>query len=59
METETPRPQPAIRQPAPDRGAPATYSAQVTRKGVLVRVSVRAPGGESDEIREHGYGHGV
>jgi hypothetical protein len=46
-------------QPAPPRGAPATYAAHAVRRDVSVRVSVRAPSPESEELREDGYGHGV
>ena len=50
-------PGPAKRpQCTPQRGAPPTYA---TRKDVNVRVSVTTPTTESEELREHGYGHGV
>jgi hypothetical protein len=43
---------------AADRGAPSTYAAYAVRKNVSVRVWVK-PAAESDELPEHGYGHGV
>jgi hypothetical protein len=46
-------------QPLPQRGAPETYLAHAVRKDVAVRVLVKATAAESDELREHGYGHGV
>jgi hypothetical protein len=46
-------------QKTPERGAPATYAAHAMRKDVTVRVSVAAPTPEPEELREHGYGHGV
>ena len=45
-------------QPAPKQGAPASHAAHAERKNVSVRVLVR-PANESDELPEHGYGHGV
>jgi hypothetical protein len=45
-------------QPAPERGAPATYAVYAVRKNLTVRVSVK-PAAESEELPEHGYGHGV
>jgi hypothetical protein len=45
--------------PAPERGAPATHAAHAVRKNVSVRVSVRSNAVEGEELREHGYGHGV
>lgn len=55
------RHEPAPRGPQrPERGAPATYAAHATRKDLTVRVSLTAPAPpEPDELREHGYGHGV
>jgi hypothetical protein len=46
-------------QPAPKQGAPASYAAHADRKNLSVRVLVRPVNGESDEVPEHGYGHGV
>lgn len=46
-------------QPGPDRGAPTTYAAHAVRKNLAVRVSVKPTPSEADELREHGYGHGV
>ncbi len=58
MKTSTQSDDPAKRpQPASDRGLPVPHSAQAIRENVAVRVTV--PPGESDELREHGYGHGV
>jgi hypothetical protein len=47
-------------QQSPERGAPASYAVHAVRKDVTVRVLVKptAPA-ESEELREHGYGHGV
>jgi hypothetical protein len=51
---------PAKHQPeGPERGAPATYAAHAVRKNLAVRVQVKATPAESEELREHGYGHGV
>ena len=59
MKTPTQPEEPAKRpQPAPERGAPASYAAHAVRKNVRVRVTVK-PAGEADELREHGYGFGV
>ena len=53
-------PGPAKRpQNVPEKGAPATYAAHAMRKDVTVRVSVTTPAPEPEELREHGYGHGV
>ena len=41
------------------RGAPPTVAAHAVRKNVSVRVLVKPAPGDSDELREHGYGHGV
>ena len=46
-------------QPAPERGAPATYAVHAVRKNLTVRVSVKPASPETEELREHGYGHGV
>jgi hypothetical protein len=46
-------------QPVPDRGSPTSAPAHAVRKDVAVRVTVSATPAESDELREHGYGHGV
>jgi hypothetical protein len=60
METQSqPQNQMPRPQPAPPKGAPATYAAQAVRRDVSVRVSVRAPQADSEELREDGYGHGV
>ena len=45
-------------QPAPERGAPASYAAHAFRKNVSVKVLVKPSSPDSEE-REHGYGHGV
>jgi hypothetical protein len=60
METPARPDEPVKReQPAPQRGAPATYAAYAIRKDVTVRLSVTPPVTEPEELREHGYGHGV
>lgn len=60
MTMPTPRNEPAKRpEPSPERGAPATYSAYAVRKNLSVRVLLSPGGTEPDELREHGYGHGV
>ncbi|HUE89498.1 MAG TPA: hypothetical protein VMO26_25760 [Vicinamibacterales bacterium] len=60
MKTSTQPDEPAKRvQPEPDRGSPATNAAQAVRKNMAVRVTVVTAPPESDELREHGYGHGV
>jgi hypothetical protein len=60
METQSQRPNPPSGpQPGPKQGAPATYAAHAVRRDVSVRVSVRSPQAETDELREEGYGHGV
>jgi hypothetical protein len=60
METQTERSKPApTPQPTPPRGAPATNAAHAVRRDVSVRVWVRSPAAETDELREDGYGHGV
>ena len=46
-------------QPA-DRGVPPSYAAHAVRKDVTVRVSLTPPSPqEGEELKEHGYGHGV
>ena len=42
-----------------ERGAPPTYAAYALRKNLAVRVLVKPAAGETDELGEHGYGHGV
>lgn len=67
MQGTTPRDEPAKRPPAgperrtgPGRGMPDTAAVQSIRKDVTVRVFVAPPAPpEPDELREHGYGHGV
>lgn len=60
METSKKADEPVKRpQNVPEKGAPATYAAHAMRKDVTVRVSVTAPAPEHEELREHGYGHGV
>ena len=60
MKTLTQPDDPAKRpQPAPDRGSPTSAPAQAVRKDVAVRVTVLSTPTEPDELREHGYGHGV
>ena len=59
MKTTQPE-EPAKRpQPVPDRGSPTSTAAHAVRKDLAVRVTVPAASTESDELREHGYGHGV
>ena len=60
MKTSTKRDDPAKRpEPAPQRGAPATYAAHAVRKNLAVRVRVTPAVPEPEELREDGYGHGV
>ena len=61
MQSITKRDEPAKHQSAPaGKGTPATASALSARKDVTVRVSVSAPAApEAEELKEHGYGHGV
>ena len=60
METKVEPNEPAKRpQREPQQGAPSTYAASATRKDVTVRLSVTSTAPEPDELREHGYGHGV
>jgi hypothetical protein len=60
MQGTTKQDEPAKR-PAPEqgRGTPSTGAVQSVRKDVTVRLSLSPPYPESDEIKEHGYGHGV
>ncbi len=59
MKTTQPE-EPAKRpQPGPDRGSPTSTAAHAIRKTVAVRVTRSAASTESDELGEHGYGHGV
>ena len=60
MKTTSQREEPAKR-PASGtaHGAPTTFAAYATRKDLAVRVTVQSLSAESDELREHGYGHGV
>ena len=54
------KPEEPAKQPSgPERGAPATYAAHARRKNLSIRVMVAPSPGETDELREHGYGHGV
>ena len=54
------RPEEPAKQPSgADRGAPSTYAAHAVRKNVSVRVLVKPTQTETEELREHGYGHGV
>lgn len=56
----SPKPEEPAKQPsAADRGAPLTCAAHAVRKDVSVRVLVAPTPGEPEELREHGYGHGV
>jgi hypothetical protein len=60
MKTSTQPDEPAKRPPTrPERGSPTSAPAHAVRKDVAVRVTVSAAPPESDELREHGYGHGV
>ena len=60
MKTSTQPDEPAKRpQPGPERGSPTTVAAQAVRNNVAVRVTVVEATTETDELREHGYGHGV
>jgi hypothetical protein len=60
MQTTTRREEPSKSpQPAPERGAPATYAAHAFRKNLAVRVLAKPTSQEPEELREHGYGHGV
>jgi hypothetical protein len=44
---------------AADRGVPPTYAAHARRTNLTVRVLVKPVANEAEELREHGYGHGV
>jgi hypothetical protein len=60
MKTSTQPDKPEKRpQPGPERGTPTSSPAHAVRKDVAVRVTVSATPPESDELPEHGYGHGV
>ena len=60
METQAERPnQTTGPQPGPSKGSPSTSAAHAVRRDVSVRVSVRSPQPEAEELREEGYGHGV
>ena len=60
MQTPTRRDEPSKNpKPAPERGAPTTHAAHAGRKNLSVRVMVKPASPEPDELREHGYGHGV
>jgi hypothetical protein len=59
MKTTSKSEDPAKPSGGPERGAPATYAAHAMRKNLTVRVLVKPTPAEPDELREHGYGHGV
>ncbi len=60
MQGTTKRDEPAKRPtPSQDRGTPATGTMHSVRKDVTVRPFVSPPLPETDELKEHGYGHGV
>ena len=60
MHGTTKRDEPAKRPtPHSDHGTPPTGSMHSVRKDVSVRLFVSPPVPESDELKEHGYGHGV
>lgn len=60
MKSSTQSDDPAKRpQPVPERGSPPTSAAHAVRKNVAVHVTMVATPAELDELREHGYGHGV
>jgi hypothetical protein len=59
MKMSTKPEEPAKQPSAADRGAPTTYAAHAVRKNVSVRVLVKPTPSEVEELREHGYGHGV
>ena len=59
MKMTTKSEDPAKAPSRPDRGAPATYAVHAMRKNLKVRVFVKPTPAEADELREHGYGHGV
>jgi hypothetical protein len=59
MQTSPNQEQPAKRPPAgPYRGAPPTHASHVLRKTAAIRTGRYVPV-ETEELREHGYGHGV
>ena len=60
MQGTTKRDEPA-KQPTPsqDRGTPATGPMHSVRKDVTARLVVSPSFPEADELKEHGYGHGV
>jgi len=60
MKTTTQPDEPAKRpQPGPDRGSPTTVPAHAGRQNAAVPVTRVEASTEPDELREHGYGHGV
>ncbi len=60
MQGTTKQDEPAKRPtPAQGRGTPSTGTVQSVRKDVTARLSVPPASPETDEIKEHGYGHGV
>jgi hypothetical protein len=60
QKSPTRRDEPSKRQePSQERGVPASYAAHAFRKNLSVRVMVKPPSPETEELREHGYGHGV
>ena len=60
MKTLTQPDEPAKRpKPSQERGSPTSAPGHAVRKDVVVRVTVMATPTESEELREHGYGHGV
>ena len=60
MQGTTKRDEPAKRPtPSQGRGTPATGPMHSVRKDVTVRPFVSPPLPETDELKEHGYGHGV
>jgi hypothetical protein len=60
MQMSSKRDEPVKRpSPSPERGAPPTDAAHAVRKDVSVRVLVKPKSTEPEELREHGYGHGV
>ena len=60
MKTLTQPDEPAKRpQPSLERGSPTSAPVHAVRKDVAVRAKLLATPAESEELREHGYGHGV
>jgi hypothetical protein len=60
MPGTTKQDEPAKRPTPPQgRGTPSTGAVHSVRKDVTVRLSVSTPCPEPEEIKEHGYGHGV